>query len=303
MLQCSSHQAQSSQWWCVERSGISSGTFCVLFDMGHGEAKPRLREDDINVVISAIAPSVRYRAESGEVGPPADLCLLNGGTSLVPGERLRLSAWHRLENQQSDQLQYIPNHIYYRPPEPDCCLVAMGQRASETPARTVPEFRDTVDQADYDELVSFIMRFVANVPCPKASAFFHLTPDFLRVCPPGIDGTDEGKERFRQLDAARGVRADLVALVNDRFRHMNIVCYTPSLSTLHEGDDGISVYIKPRNWTHTYFITRLLATCGERVTQVRVLLPRLVAADRDPPSFRGNMNVCGISVPVVVEAF
>jgi Eukaryotic phosphomannomutase len=86
------------------------------------------------------------------------------------------------------------------------------------------QLRETVNEDDMSQLIEFIMRFLASVPCVKTSQFFKSTRALLRVSFTGFDASDEHRRAFECLDRTSKRRAQLCELVNTRFTHMKITC-------------------------------------------------------------------------------
>jgi Eukaryotic phosphomannomutase len=261
----------------------------------------------------------RYHDNSSLVLPSPDLTLLDGGATVLLGPRVIATTTPNNTNTPTPHTPSLNNTTpvntspisadaanthtnvasgHNKCGKGDYTMKRLGGGASDLvikdpcqELRLAPLFTEVIDPAEYDELIAFIMRYIATVPCPKTARFFVRTENGLFVSPLGYDCTPEQRMAFMQLDAAHAVRSRLCKLINERFGHMRLACHLPSPRALYYDDDGISVCIRPKHWAHTLFLPRALEMC-------KIPNPRLISISSPVLWHQGHAHIHSTAVPV-----
>ncbi|KAJ8595639.1 eukaryotic phosphomannomutase [Rhizopogon salebrosus TDB-379] len=105
-------------------------------------------------------------------------------------------------------------------------------------------FIKSVGEKDYQELVNFILHYVADLNIPiKRGTFVEFRNGMINVSPIGRNATIQERHDFEAYDKQHHVRADFVKVLQEKFERLNL--------TFSVGGQ-ISFDIFPHGWDKTY---------------------------------------------------
>ncbi|KAG2122117.1 eukaryotic phosphomannomutase [Suillus clintonianus] len=105
-------------------------------------------------------------------------------------------------------------------------------------------FIKTVGEKDYQELVNFILHYIADMNIPiKRGTFVEFRNGMINVSPIGRNATVQERNDFEAYDKEHHLRADFVKVLQERFKRLNL--------TFSIGGQ-ISFDVFPHGWDKTY---------------------------------------------------
>ncbi|KAG1907720.1 eukaryotic phosphomannomutase [Suillus fuscotomentosus] len=105
-------------------------------------------------------------------------------------------------------------------------------------------FIKMVGEKDYQELVNFILHYIADVNIPiKRGTFVEFRNGMINVSPIGRNATIKERKDFQAYDKEHHIRADFVEILREKFKRLNL--------TFSIGGE-ISFDVFPHGWDKTY---------------------------------------------------
>jgi phosphomannomutase len=105
-------------------------------------------------------------------------------------------------------------------------------------------FIKMVGEKDYQELVNYILHYIADVNIPiKRGTFVEFRNGMINVSPIGRNATVQERHDFEAYDKEHHVRADFVEILREKFQRLNL--------TFAIGGQ-ISFDVFPHGWDKTY---------------------------------------------------
>ena len=84
-------------------------------------------------------------------------------------------------------------------------------------------FIQWIGEAQYKELVNFILHYVADLDIPvKRGTFVEFRNGMINVSPIGRNATNQEREDFEAYDKIHNVRKEFVAKLRERFGHLGL---------------------------------------------------------------------------------
>ncbi|KAG2129056.1 eukaryotic phosphomannomutase, partial [Suillus bovinus] len=132
-------------------------------------------------------------------------------------------------------------------------------------------FIKTVGEKDYQELVNFILHYIADVNIPiKRGTFVEFRNGMINVSPIGRNATVQERRDFEAYDKEHHIRANFVEILQEKFKRLNL--------TFSIGGQ-ISFDVFPHGWDKTYCLGHVekdnfeeIHFFGDKTSKVRVEL-------------------------------
>ena len=106
----------------------------------------------------------------------------------------------------------------------DWCFAENGLTAFKNGAALPSNsFIKWIGEAQYKELVAFILHYVADLDIPvKRGTFIEFRNGMINVSPIGRNASNEERKAFNEFDDKAGVRKAMVEKMRERFGHLGL---------------------------------------------------------------------------------
>jgi phosphomannomutase len=147
-------------------------------------------------------------------------------------------------SKQKEQLGEDVLHLFdYVFPENGLLAFRDGALVGQT------SFREHLGEARLKEFINFTLAYLATVDVPvKRGTFIEFRSGMLNVSPVGRNCSQAERDAFEEFDRAHGVRATMVAVLQERFK---------SFDLKFSIGGQISFDVFPRGWDKTYCLRYL----------------------------------------------
>ena len=147
-------------------------------------------------------------------------------------------------SKQKEQLGEDVLHLFdYVFPENGLLAFRDGALVGQT------SFREHLGEARLKEFINFTLAYLATVDVPvKRGTFIEFRSGMLNVSPIGRNCSQAERDAFEEFDRAHGVRATMVAVLQERFK---------SFDLKFSIGGQISFDVFPRGWDKTYCLRYL----------------------------------------------